>query len=278
MFERSRMRPRPGWRRTLGWVGLAAGGWVLYQAARPILREFRPANPRIARHLRERYMERARCVVAVTAHPDDLEILCGGTLRRLVLGGARVVAVVASDGEDQNSRANLAHIRHAEQCAAARVLGYHDVRFLGFPGRELERSEGLDAAVERILEEEAPDLIMAFDATHPAWLLVHPDHIAVGRAVVNAVVRQRGPRAGGQGMPEVLLYGTSDPDVLIDIRDAMQDKVRALVQHRSQLRGPERLYAPLLRMYGRITGFAGGLEYAEKFRRLHLGRPEAGQG
>ena len=76
--------------------------------------------------------------MVVTAHPDDAEYGCSGTVAKLANNGSDMVYVLCTDGskgtEDKNlSPEKLAKIRNTEQLNAGKVLGLKDVVFLGYP-------------------------------------------------------------------------------------------------------------------------------------------------
>ena len=75
-------------------------------------------------------------VIAVGAHPDDVEIACGGTLARLVQQGHRVGIIDLTDGEPTPLSPGP-EVRLAEAQAAADVLGVHKRVILDLPNRRL---------------------------------------------------------------------------------------------------------------------------------------------
>jgi LmbE family N-acetylglucosaminyl deacetylase len=114
-------------------------------------------------------------VLCLAAHPDDLEVYMGGTLLVLAGGGARLRAVVVTDGE--RGTLQPAHgTRRDEQERSFGALGIEG-RYLGLPDGGLA---GVADLPQRLLAERdafSPDLVFAPDATD-----AHPDHAALGRA------------------------------------------------------------------------------------------------
>lgn len=168
-----------------------------------------------------------RRVLAVAAHPDDLEYFCGGTLALLARQGAQVAAVLATRGEKGGDPVR----RLAEQEAAARVLGYrHQV--LDFPdGGVRAHLPALRSAVERVIVQTEPDLVMTFDHTWPYPVYDHDDHMAVAEAVT------------GLWPGLCWLFHTRRPTLSVEITDVFAAKAAAFAAHRSQLprRGTARL-------------------------------------
>src|SRR5579875_1868900 len=77
-------------------------------------------------------------VLVVCAHPDDVDFSMAGTVATLIHHGAEVSYCIVTSGEAggddrSQSRAEMAKVREEEQRSAARVLGVHEVRFLGYP-------------------------------------------------------------------------------------------------------------------------------------------------
>lgn len=161
-------------------------------------------------------------VMAVVAHPDDLEYFAGGTLARLIERGARVTAVVATDGEKGGRRRDLARIRRGEQRRAAEILGYRRVLFLGLADRGVRNDAGLRNRLSRVLASEHPQIVFTFDDGYPLLPYIHPDHQAVGRAT----------RAVWPG--PLLLFHTRRPNLAVDVREVTERKAAAIRAHQSQ--------------------------------------------
>jgi LmbE family N-acetylglucosaminyl deacetylase len=193
-----------------------------------------------------------RRVLAVAAHPDDLEYFCGGTLALLARQGARVTAVVATRGEKGGDPVR----RLAEQEAAARVLGYsHQV--LGFPdGGVRGHLPLLRSSLGRVLGAQHPDLVLTFDHTWPYPVYHHDDHMAVAETV------------SGLWQGPCWLFHTRRPTLSVEITDVFAAKASAFAAHRSQLplRGTARLVGFHLH---RRNQRGARRRYVELFRDAH---------
>lgn len=111
-------------------------------------------------------------VIAVGAHPDDVEIACGGTLAALVRAGYRVGIVDLTDGEP-TPLCPTPEVRRHEASAAATVLGVQVRKILGFSNRRL-----MDGFEERIalateFRRYRPKVIIGFGSKTP---MASPDH------------------------------------------------------------------------------------------------------
>jgi bacillithiol biosynthesis deacetylase BshB1 len=111
-------------------------------------------------------------VIAVGAHPDDVEIGCGGTLARMVQQGYRVGIVDLTDGEPTPlSPGPEARLQEAQ--AAARILGVHVRETLPLPNRRLFDSFESRVALARIFRRYRPRLVMSIADRTP---MASPDH------------------------------------------------------------------------------------------------------
>jgi LmbE family N-acetylglucosaminyl deacetylase len=185
-----------------------------------------------------------RRVLAVGAHPDDIEFGCGATLARWAASGSEVVLLVLTDGskgtwERDADVAALVEVRRAEQEAAARTLGAAGVEFLDLVDGELEAGRAERAAVCEVIRRVQPDTVIS----HDPWkrYRLHPDHRRAGELVVDAIIAARDPHfypeRGGAHRPErLLLFEAEDPDHVEDATPGFDDKVAALLCHRSQWR------------------------------------------
>ena len=160
-------------------------------------------------------------VLALAAHPDDIEIGCGGTLAEYARRGAEVYLFVATDGAFGGDAAE----RRSEQEASARLLGVKEVRWGGFEDTELVVNTDLIHAVEKHVKDIAPDIVLV--NFHED---THQDHRALARAAYSAT----------RYIPNVLAYETPttlgfEPHVFMDIDATLPQKLEALNAHASQV-------------------------------------------
>jgi len=222
--------------------------------------------------------------LAVYAHPDDPEVSCGGTLARWAVAGAEVHVVIATLGEKGSPDPGtdpdeLARLRAAEVAAAAEALGVVGVEQLGHPDGELDRAPGLRAEVVAAVRRVRPDVVVCPDPTATFFgdgYVSHVDHRAIGWACLDAVAPMSPlplyfPEAGPPHAVETaLLSGTLEPDVWVDVEDALEAKAAAMRCHRSQLGGVGAELDDLVRARAQDEGRPAGLAAAEAYRRLRF--------
>jgi LmbE family N-acetylglucosaminyl deacetylase len=168
-------------------------------------------------------METVKSILALGAHPDDLELGCGATLEKLASRGVDVTAVVLSDG---GRGADGEHDRSEETRRALTSLGVARVEQHSYPDTRLhENLNDLIAAIENSVREYAPQRVYTmFDRDR------HQDHRAVYQA--SAVACRR--------VPQILAYETPSsypnfvPIIFEQVDDFMELKVAALKMHGSQ--------------------------------------------
>ena len=176
-------------------------------------------------------------ILAIGAHPDDIEIFMFGTLAACAARGDHLDYVIATDGArgGTGDAASLSATRKQEAQAAAALLGVVP-RFLGFPDGALAADAALVAALKAAIGELAPDLII----THPANDY-HGDHRALSEAV----------RIAASFSAPVLhcdaLRGVgSVPKYYVDITAHVAAKSEAIRAHASQ--DPERFVTASLQL------------------------------
>ena len=111
-------------------------------------------------------------VIAVGAHPDDVEIACGGTLARLVRQGYRVGIVDLTDGEP-TPHSPGPDVRLAEAARAAEVLGVVRRINLNLPNRRLFDTFEARVALAKIFRRHKPKVVIGFGGK---TVLASPDH------------------------------------------------------------------------------------------------------
>ena len=235
--------------------------------------------------------DRSLRYLSVAAHPDDLDFGAAGTTATLTDAGHEVIYCLVTDGDAGGfdptvDRVRMAAIRREEQTAAAKVVGVHELHFLGFPDGAVEPSLDLRRAIARVIRRVRPDRVITQspERNYDRIYTSHPDHRATGHATLDAVY----PDARNEfafpdllsvdglephTVDEVALMGGPDPDHFVDITDVFDRKVEALLCHESQLREPEKL-PDMLRAWALTQGRAAGLgegRLAESFRRIATG-------
>jgi LmbE family N-acetylglucosaminyl deacetylase len=172
--------------------------------------------------------QRARSILAIGAHPDDIELGCGGTLAKHAQEGARVEAVVFSKGR----RGSLSDKDRAlETETALRLLGASQITVYDFEDTQLWRfvTEMIEV-LDRHIAAGKPDRVYTM-FQHDR----HQDHRAVYEA--SAIACRRVPQLLGYETPSS--YPNFAPTVFETIEGQLETKVRALMTHQSQ---GERLY------------------------------------
>jgi LmbE family N-acetylglucosaminyl deacetylase len=246
-------------RRIFG-VGLAAartgpGRWLTAAM-------LRSHEPLLALAAAEEMLSRPWRVLALTAHPDDLEYFAGGTIRRLALGGSQITAAVLSDGEKRGNIPDLGRVRRQEQLAAARKQGIADVRFFGLTDFGLPEDPRLEPTVARVWAEEQPDLVLAFDPKELFPGFANRDHKALGRTVLDLSRKHF-------GRCRVYLYGTHHANVLVDIGTVLKEKEDAVLTHASQMVYlTEEGHRQALRWLAEVSAAGAPCQYAEPLYRL----------
>ena len=217
-------------------------------------------------------------VLAVGAHPDDLEILCGGTLARYAAEGHRVTMATIARGDRGSfvhEREEIAKLRAAEARASAALAGAAHVN-LDIPDGEVNAAApDQRLLVVDLIRQVEPDVIIAHDphdymtdhneasklvfdtsfvATLPLFESHHPNHETVAPLIYMDTV-------AGLGF---------DPTEFVDITDHFEKKLAMLGEHRTQLEwlrdhdGVDMLEQ--LRTIARFRGLQSGVTYAEAFR------------
>jgi LmbE family N-acetylglucosaminyl deacetylase len=190
-------------------------------------------------------------VLAVVAHPDDLEYGAAALVARWTAAGATVAYLLATRGEagiDGLSPAESARIRTEEQLASAEVVGVSTVEFLDHrdgtiePGLPLRRD--LAVAVRR--HRPTTLLLLNHRETWAPGRLNSPDHRHVGQAALDAVGdagnRWIFPEAGDglppyAGVQEALVCGSPQSTHAADVTGFVDLAVASLAEHRAYLQG-----------------------------------------
>jgi LmbE family N-acetylglucosaminyl deacetylase len=222
-----------------------------------------------------------KTLMAIMAHPDDIDFGSSGSIARWCSEGWTVYYVLATSGDKgthdpEFSPQELAATREEEQREAARVLGVKEVFFLGYPDGFLEPTHELREQLVRLFRVYKPDVVLTWDGFRPSFN--HNDHRNIGIAVRDALfpaVRDRlyFPEHAEQGLDEVrvneiLLVGSPDPNYFVDISAFIEKKADAILAHRSQVQSHDR--EELLKQMRSRGRRPGGRGLIESFKRIHM--------
>ncbi len=177
-------------------------------------------------------------VLAIGAHPDDVELGCGGTLAVLAAQGKKVGILHLTRGE-MGTRGTAGE-RIAEAEAAARALGAVEMDFLDCGDGGLRTGPAEEDALIAKLRLWRPDLVLG-----PTPSDRHPDHGRAHRLVeaagFYAGLKNRAPEAGEPFRPAaVFSYMQHDhfiPSFLVDVTAGWEAKIESMRAYRSQLHG-----------------------------------------
>jgi bacillithiol biosynthesis deacetylase BshB1 len=198
-------------------------------------------------------------VLAIGAHPDDVELACGGTLALLAGQGRRCGILHLTRGESGTRGTAEERLAEAERAAAA--LGAAELAFLDCGDGALRHGQPEEDALIEVLRTWRPELVLG-----PPPLDRHPDH---GRAhlLIEAAAFYSGLAARGRGQTHrpaavfsYMQHDVFEPTFLVDVTASWETKLAALRAYRSQL------YVP---------AEPGGLEERDRPEGLKRGESEA---
>lgn len=216
-------------------------------------------------------------VLAVGAHPDDLEILCGGTLARYVREGHEVVMCNATKGDRGSyvhTSEEVARIRLAEAKRAAEICGAEHVT-LGLRDCEVNAGDMKQRIlVVDLVREARPDVII----THSQGDYM-VDHNEISRLVFDASFLASVPlletgKPHHSAVPPIYFMDTVtglgfNPTEFVDVTATIDVKVKMLEAHESQLTWlkdhDDVDIVENMRIATAYRGFQAGVKYAEGF-------------
>jgi LmbE family N-acetylglucosaminyl deacetylase len=192
-------------------------------------------------------------VLAVMAHPDDIEFMAGGTVARWARAGAELHYCLLTDGNsgsrDPNaSPAALAEIRRAEQRAAGALFDVASYTFLGHTDGRLVADIDLRLEIARVIRQVRPDTVLTCDPRflYSAGYINHPDHRAAAEATLAAIMPIANTRLAALDLLEeglephdvgaVYLANPDHATLWMPLEQAdMEGKIAAMQAHKSQI-------------------------------------------
>lgn len=213
-------------------------------------------------------------VLAIAAHRDDVEIVCGGTIIKMVDRGKKVGILDLTEGEMGTKGNAEERARDAER--ASKIMGIHYRQNLGLPDSAVEVTRENKLKIAKFIRETRPEMVIL-----QYWIQRHPDHLYSSQLGYDACYLaglQKLEMEGEPYRPRKIIYGSSFRDVrhsfFVDITDQMDRKLEAVRAYKSQFDGtPEsnRIYKPGTDIFEFMTvtamhyGHYVGVKYAEAF-------------
>jgi len=198
-------------------------------------------------------------ILAIGAHPDDIEFGCGGTLIKYAQRGHRLYLLVMTQGGLGAAKST----RKAEQLDAQVVLGVKEIFWGGYEDTYLQVDKDIISQVEDVITRVKPDLILCHFPND-----THQDHRHLAQVVISATRYIR----------NVLFYEVPttqnfEPQIFVDISSTIDRKMGALQAHRSQITKTnikDLTIIELAHSTANFRGTQGRVKFAEAFSALRL--------
>ncbi|MEZ7002636.1 PIG-L deacetylase family protein [Streptomyces sp. AD55] len=191
-----------------------------------------------------------RRALAVVAHPDDLEYGCAAAVASWTDGGREVTYLLATRGEagiDTLAPEECGALREREQRESAAEVGVDRVEFLDHRDGVVEYGVPLRRDIAAAIRRHRPELVVTLNHRETwgggSWNT--PDHVAVGRATLDAAAdagnRWIFPELAAQGLEPwdgvrwVAVAGSTSPTHAVDATAGLERAVRSLLAHRTYL-------------------------------------------
>ncbi|TXF77255.1 bacillithiol biosynthesis deacetylase BshB1 [Chryseobacterium sp.] len=219
-------------------------------------------------------------ILAIGAHPDDVELGCGGTLAKMISDGKKVVVVDLTQGELGTRGTNIT--RAQEAANASEILGISSRENLMMKDGFLLNTEENQMKIVKMIRKYRPELIFA-NATDDR----HPDHAKAAKLVSDACflsglvkieTKVEGHQQEAWRPKHVFHYiqwKNIEPDFVVDISGFMEKKIEACLAYKTQFYDPKsnepmtpiatKDFLESLTYRAQDLGRLSGVEFAEGF-------------
>ena len=198
-------------------------------------------------------------ILAIGAHPDDIEYGCGGTFLKYAKNKHNLYLFVLTEGEEGGE----GKTRQKEQEHSAKLLNAKKLFWGNFEDTKIPIDKNTISTIEKVIDEINPDEVYVnyFDDTHQ-------DHRTLAQCVIAAT----------RYIKRVLFYEdyttcNFEPDVFVDIEDVLKEKIKLLQLHHSQVTKTSPTGLDIIesvRAIAHFRGFQGKVKHAEGFKALRF--------
>ncbi len=213
-------------------------------------------------------------ILAIAAHPDDIEITSGGLLIKMHKRGRKTGALDLSRGE--MGTFGTPQDRDDEAKAAAEAMGLTYRHNLELPDSAIEYNQANKLKIAEVIRATRPELVIL-----PHWVQRHPDHLACSRLGYDACFLaglKKIEIEGAPHRPHKIVYAayarSSEFSFLVDISEEFEQKCQAVAAYKSQFDDPEqakRIFHPGVNIFDSMRtraqqlGLQAGVQYAEAY-------------
>lgn len=219
-------------------------------------------------------------ILAFGAHPDDVEMSCGGTLLKLISDGKSAAIIDLTKGELGTRGTELTRKEEAEN--ASKILGIHHRENLGLKDGFLGDNEDDKIKIVQMLRKYQPEIVFA-NAIEDR----HPDHARAAKLVSDACFLSGLPKVkteleGQEQQPwrpkqvfNYIQWKSIKPDFVVDISDFQDRKLKACLAYKTQFYNPDseepitpiatKNFLESLTYRAQDLGRLSGVDYAEGF-------------
>jgi len=192
-------------------------------------------------------------ILVFSPHPDDAEVLMGGTIARYAQKGHNVLIVVATVPNQKEER-------REESKKAAIILGAQ-ISMLDLNPYELVFNRGLVEIFDEVIKDFPPDVI------YTSWLHdSHQDHANVSEATIAAARKNNcSLYMYEQALPSGLTPYGFRAQAFVDISDTMGLKIKSVLAHKSQVQNFSEQWVQGIIARATYMGFQVNVKYAEAF-------------
>ena len=219
-------------------------------------------------------------ILAIGAHPDDVELGCGGTLAKLISAGKKAAVVDLTQGELGTRGTNIT--RAQEAASASEILGISARENLKMKDGFILNSEEYQMQIVKMIRKYQPEIVLA-NAVDDR----HPDHAKAAKLVSDAcflsglvkIETELDGENQKQWRPKQVFHYIQwkhiTPDFVIDISDFMEKKIEACLAYKTQFYDPDskepmtpiatKDFLESLTYRAQDLGRLSGVEFAEGF-------------
>jgi LmbE family N-acetylglucosaminyl deacetylase len=196
----------------------------------------------------------------IGAHPDDLEVMAGGTVKRVINEGGNVHALIVSDGTWVGPNSEVyrdAELAKLEAVSASKIIG-HSIDFLDEKTLEISYKDSVVVSILKCIDKIKADTIIC------PWVDdLHQDHSEVARMAIAA--SRKVPRVLMAQANWYVANGTFTPNIFFDISDTYDDKMQALECYESEMKRTGETWRVFHDSLTRYYGLISSCERAEGF-------------